>query len=184
MMAHRSSRNAFVTRRLQRLAVRFARARDGATAVEFALIALPFFALLFGIMELGLLFVLSTTLDNATMKVSRTIRTGNSPPPTAQSFKNKVCQELGWLATDCASNLFVDVDTFATFDEIVTPKPIDANGVVKDGDYTPGQTSQIMLVRVFYQWSLIAPLVTQAKQNVAGGKTLITSTTTFRNEPY
>ena len=32
---------------------RFARARRGATAVEFAMVAVPFLALVFGIFELG-----------------------------------------------------------------------------------------------------------------------------------
>ena len=183
MTVEPASSRTFVARRMTRLMGRFARARDGATAVEFALIALPFFALLFGILELGLLFVLSTSLDNATNKVSRTIRTG-SPPASAAAFKQAVCNELGWLATDCTNNLFVDVDAFATFDQIVTPRPIDVNGVVRDGDYTTGQPEQIILVRVYYQWKLIAPLITKAVENVAGGKTLVTSTMTFKTEPY
>jgi len=39
-----------------RLAKRFKKNDDGATAVEFAFVALPFFALLFGIMEPTLLW--------------------------------------------------------------------------------------------------------------------------------
>jgi len=184
MMADRSPHSAFVCRRLARLAARFARDRRGATAVEFSLIALPFFALLFGILELGMLFVLSTSLDNATNTVARTIRTGASPPPSAAKFKEAVCDELGWLASDCPSNLFVDIDAFKTFGEVVTPTPIGAGKIIKDGDYTVGASEEIMLVRVFYQWKLITPLLTKAVDNVAGGKTLVTSTMTFRNEPY
>jgi Flp pilus assembly protein TadG len=176
MMADRISSRAFVGRRVNQLAARFSRERDGAAAVEFALIA--------GVLELGLLFVMSTSLDNATSKVARTIRTGSSPPASAPEFRTRVCNELGWLATDCESNLFVDVDSFATFDQIVTPTPIDVNGVVQDGEYTTGQPEQIILVRVYYQWKLIAPLITKAVENVAGGKTLVTSSMTFRNEPF
>ena len=41
----------------------------------------------------------------------------------------------------------------------------------------------IVLVRVWYQWNLIAPLMNQALVKLPG-KTLISSTATFRNEPY
>ena len=39
---------------------RFARARRGATAIEFSIIALPFCALMFGAIELGMVFMAST----------------------------------------------------------------------------------------------------------------------------
>ena len=60
--------------RLRKRIQRFADARGGAAAVEFALISVPFFLLLFGIIELALVFLLSTTLDNAAVEASRTIR--------------------------------------------------------------------------------------------------------------
>ena len=40
------------------------------------------------------------------------------------------------------------------------------------------------MVRAYYQWPLIAPLMSQALQNLSSGKAVLTSTATFRNEPY
>jgi len=44
----------------------FGRARQGATAVEFAFIAGPLLMLIFGILELALVFMMSTALESAT----------------------------------------------------------------------------------------------------------------------
>ena len=52
---------------------RFAKAQRGATAVEFAIVVVPFMILLFGTMELGMVFLVSTTLQNATDNAARQI---------------------------------------------------------------------------------------------------------------
>ena len=41
----------------------------------------------------------------------------------------------------------------------------------------------IVLVRVYYPWKLYVPLMAGALEKTPG-KTLLTSITTFRNEPY
>ena len=69
---------ATIFARSRRRALRFAGDRRGAAAVEFALIALPFFMLLFGKLELGLLFMASTTIESAADTSGRRIRTGVS----------------------------------------------------------------------------------------------------------
>jgi len=40
------------------------------------------------------------------------------------------------------------------------------------------------VVRSYYQWALFTPMMNQALDTLADGKTLITSAATFRNEPY
>mgnify|MGYP000210904485 CR=1 FL=1 len=48
----------------------------GGEAIEMAIVGAPFIALLFALLELGLVFMVSTTLENATDEASRKIRTG------------------------------------------------------------------------------------------------------------
>ena len=62
--------------RARRFLRRFGSARRGATAVEFAFVALPFLTLLFAVLELGMVFLVSTTLQNAADAAGRQIRTG------------------------------------------------------------------------------------------------------------
>jgi ABC-type transport system substrate-binding protein len=99
---------------------RFAAARRGATAVEFSLIATPFLALMFGVFELGLVFMVSTTLDNATEAASRTIRTGQlqSGGGSAGTFKAAVCDNMTWLGSSCDDKLTIDVRTFPKFADV------------------------------------------------------------------
>lgn len=167
---------------------RFSGSEDGATAVEFAMIALPFFALIFGILELALIFILSTSLDNATATASRTIRTGqlqSGGSATAAAFKTQICNRMGWLTSQCSSNLFVDVRTYAKFNDITLSTPI-TNKTFNAAalTFTPGLPEDIVVVRAYYQWTLFTPLLSRAVERLNGGKTLVTSTVAFRNEPY
>lgn len=81
-------------RRLIHQLKRFARAERGATALEFAIIGTPFLILFFAVIELGLVFMVSITLQNATDAAARKIRTGQFQTGGATSkadFKTQVC---------------------------------------------------------------------------------------------
>lgn len=167
---------------------RFVKAQGGQAAVELALVSTPFFLLLFGIVELGLIFLVSSSLENATAQAARTIRTGsfqNGTAPTSAALKSAICANFDWLPGSCSSNLYLDVRTFTSFSTVTTPQPVQ-NGAFNTSALTcnPGGPGDIVVVRAYYLWPLVAPLMSKALQQVDGGKTLITSTATFRNEPY
>lgn len=174
--------------RLETRLRRFAEAKGGAAAVEFALISIPFFLLLFGIIELALIFLLSTTMDFATEKASRVIRTGElqqSGGGSAATFKQEICANLGWLEGDCTANLAVDVRTYASFAAVSTPQPI-VNNAFDPGalQFSPGVQRSIVVVRAYYRWPFITPMISKAMQQLSDGSMLIMSTHAFRNEPY
>ena len=66
---HNRVRNS-VKARLRRVL----RNEDGATAVEFALIAAPFFFLLFAMLEVAAVFFTGTVLENAVLEAARQLR--------------------------------------------------------------------------------------------------------------
>lgn len=175
------------TSRAKRFLGRFGRALDGSTAVEFGFVALPFLTLLFATMELGLVFMVSTTLQNAADTAARRIRTGELQAGNGDkaAFKTAVCNEMAWLGTGCSTNLTVDVRTFTTFTGATVSDPL-TNGAVDETktQFTPGAAEDIVLVRVYYTWSLITPLLNSGMQNLSNGKRLISATVTFRNEPW
>ena len=166
---------------------RFAAARRGATAVEFSLIATPFLALMFGVFELGLVFMVSTTLDNATEAASRTIRTGQlqSGGGSAGTFKAAVCDNMTWLVSSCDDKLTIDVRTFPKFADVSMTSPV-TDGEIDDAktSFTPGGGEDIVVVRAYYEWTLITPMLNACLANLGGTKRLVYSTVTFRNEPY
>ena len=168
---------------------RFARAQGGAAAVEFALMAVPFFLLLFGIMELALIFLLSTTLDNAAGEVARRIRTGEMQTQggaSASSFKTAICDNLGWIKGDCATHLYVDVRTFDSFQQAGAAQSLLQNEAFDPltFQFNLGQQNSIVLVRAYYKWPFITPLVGKAMGQFKDGSTVVMTAVTFRNEPY
>ncbi len=171
-------------RRLARLAGRFARAERGATAVEFALVAIPFLLLVFAVIELGLVFLVSLTLENAVIDVGRTIRTGEvqTGGGTASTFKTAVCNKMSWIgATRCNGALQIDVRTYSDY---TTSNSTATNATVPTSmNWNPGVAGSIVLVRAYYTWPLITPLLQTGLQS-ANGKRIIYAATAFTNEPY
>ena len=174
-MAHRP-------RRAPSLPVRLAADRRGAAAAEFALIALPFLLLLFALIELGMVSLVSITLENAMFDQTRKIRTGQiqSTTVTADTFKAGMCGEMSWLASRCAADLTVDVRSFTAFgpSQVAFQQAQPATPC-----WDTGGPGSVVLVRAYYSWPLITPLLQTGLQS-ADGKRLITAATAFANEPY
>src|ERR1700687_1379750 len=72
---------------------RLLRREDGAAAVEFALVAAPFLALLFAIMETALVFFAGQYLETVVTDTSRLIMTGQAQTQglTQSQFLTQVC---------------------------------------------------------------------------------------------
>jgi hypothetical protein len=91
---------------------------------------------------------------------------------------------MTWMGSNCAANLQVDVRTFSTFASTDIPNPV-SNGQFQTGSlmFQMGSAGDIVLVRTYYPWTLITPLLDGAVQDLSNGAKLISATTTFRNEP-
>lgn len=165
---------------------RFGRAREGATALEFAIVATPFFLFLMATMEIAYMFFLSVMVDNATLSSARLIRTGEAQigEMTAQDFWDEVCSRISVIAP-CSGHLYLDVQTYNAFDATRSPPPItsgDFDNANLQMDF--GQEGDIVLVRAFYIWDVIFPDLGTGLANLNDGKRLLISTVAFRNEPY
>jgi Flp pilus assembly protein TadG len=165
---------------------RFVRRKDGIAAVEFALVAAPFLALMFAIIETAIIFFASQTLETAVADSARLIMTGQAQSQSFNQvqFKNSVCSRIYGLF-DCQNGMMVDVRTAAAFSSATTTKPLDANGnLVNNFTYSPGGPGEIVVVRLMYQWPVYVSLLGLNLADMAGNKRLIMATAVFRNEPY
>jgi Flp pilus assembly protein TadG len=163
---------------------RFAGQQEGAAAVEFALVAAPFLALLFAIFETALVFFSGQALETAVADASRLIMTGQAQTQgmSQTAFKDAVCARIYGLF-DCQSGVYVDVKTFSSFSNVTMPTPVDSNGNFQNNfSYNPGGPGDIVVVRLFYQWPVYVSLL--GLNNLSGGKRLLVATAAFRNEPY
>jgi Flp pilus assembly protein TadG len=172
---------------LTRFRRRFFRQTGGAVAVEFAMVALPLIMMLFSILEQGMVYIVSSTLEAATYSSARAIRTGQAQTgnATATSFKNDVCAKLSWLGSQCQSNLLIDVRTYSSFTNPGVTPPL-KNGQMDPTQMTwdAGKAGDIVLVRAYYSWPLMLAGWSSGLVRTSDGKAVITATTTFRNEPY
>jgi Flp pilus assembly protein TadG len=185
-------RNA-LRRKIRRLARRasprrFVRRQDGAVAVEFGLILLPFLALMFGIMETALVFFADQTLETAVSESARLVMTGQAQTQALNqtTFKNAVCSRIYGLF-NCQSGVYVDVKTYSSFGSITNTAPLDTNGnlVTNNFVYQPGGPGDIVVVRLYYQWPIYISLMNLNKlANMSNNSRLLVATAAFRNEPY
>ncbi|MEQ8301194.1 MAG: pilus assembly protein [Hyphomonas sp.] len=165
----------------------YAQDRRGAAAVEFAMVAIPFFLLVFGLLEVCLLFIVSTVLEHAVQEASRQIRTGQAQESgfNEQNFRTSVCDKFFGLL-NCDDGLHIDVKAIDNFGAANLTSPIDADGEFDDDgfEYDPGGPNDIVAVRVFYEWNLITPVLTAPLANMADSKYLVQGNAVFRNEPF
>jgi Flp pilus assembly protein TadG len=169
-----------------RAARRFARRQEGTAAVEFGLVAAPFFALIFAILETSIVFFSGQALETAVADSARLIMTGQAQTQNYDqtSFKNAVCAKIFGLF-DCQNGVYVDVKTFTSFGNVTMNNPVDANGnFVNNFGYNPGGPGDIVVVRLFYQWPVYVSMIGFDLSNMSGGKRLLVATAAFRNEPY
>lgn len=167
---------------------RFIRRKDGATAVEFAVVALPFFALLFAILETALVFFAGQVLQTAAADTARLVLTGQAQNKkmTQAEFAEEACARASAMFKCGGENgMLVDVRTYASFADIDNNKPINSK---KELDFTPtyqpGGPGQIVVVRLLYQWPINLSLFGFDLSDLTGEKRLLIGTAAFRNEPF
>lgn len=172
-------------RRSRRLFVGFN--ESGSAAVDFALVLLPFLMVLMAIIESGLVLLASSVLDTATANSARLILTGQAQTSsmTAAQFKSTVCASLT-VMFNCTAKLYVDVESFSSFSAISLPAVTDAYGnlLTSNFNYLPGNPGDIVVVRLIYQWPIIASSLGIGLVTGANNTYTLVSTAAFRNEPY
>ncbi len=179
-------RSILRTRRGQR---DFAQNASGSVAVEFALTAIPFFVLLFAILEASIVFFATATLDQAVNDASRLIRTGQAQTAgtTPAQLTQTICNNVV-LLSDCTNKLKLDVRVFNNFSSVSFPSVLGTDGTIKNDKlaFSMGAAGDIVLVRAFYIWSIWSPFATGLANDSASSSAsrLIQSSAAFRNEPY
>lgn len=163
----------------------FRRHRRGSAAVEFALVAPVFFALLFAIVEVALMFFASQVLETVTQASARYLLTGQAQSGglTQAQFKTYVCSQIPGLF-NCA-DLKISVQSAPSFGSISITSPIDAGcNFIGPQNYCPGNAGDPVFVQLSYQWPVF---VTRLGFNMSCGASnarWLTATAAFQNEPF
>ena len=183
------------------LFARFLRSAGGTTAIEFGLVAVPFFGILFATFDTGLAFFAERNLDASVQNAARQIRTGAVQAAgivkTADFINDYICPTTGSLLNsfiDC-TKLIVDVRTSTTLtgndlsNDFYKPTGTNPN------QFCLGAPHTVTIVRVAYPMPWYLPVISIG--NVAqtvwlvndvpsnpGWKLLLVSASAVRTEPY
>ncbi|HUO01285.1 MAG TPA: TadE/TadG family type IV pilus assembly protein [Rhizomicrobium sp.] len=164
---------------------RFAASAGAATAVEFALVAAPFCALMIAILQTALVFLAQQVLQTATTEAARLVMTGQAQNQnlTASQFQQDVCGFTSALFT-CA-NVYVNVQTFGSFSGMTQMSPLQSGQFNSNlMNYSTGGPGDVVLLQVFYQWPIVLGPLGFNLSNMSGNNRLLIGTAVFRNEPY
>ncbi len=183
-----SAGSAAATRKLLR---RFRRNRRGSAAVEFAMIATPFFALLFAIIETSIVFFAGQVLETGLQDSARLLYTHQAQDTgmTQAQFKTEMCNRVAVLMN--CSLVDVDVKFYAAGAAITITDPIDAGGNYDTSGFTylvpPLNSNATVVVRAFYRWPLyvtgLGYNIANIGRGTANGKRLLAATAAFHVEP-
>src|SRR5215210_7393673 len=114
---------------------RFRRDERGVTAIEFGMVATPFIALLFAIIETALTLWTTQVLDTGITNAARRIYTGQfqqdnaattDPNQLATKFRDEICKNIVALLT--CDKIKIDVRAFDSFPNQNAPPPITPDG--------------------------------------------------------
>jgi len=181
----------------RRVLSRFSRSQNGAAAVEFGFVALPFLMLLWAIFETALMFWTNQVLEEALSQASRSILTGqsrslytsNNAATNAAAFRDAVCAHASLGLIDC-TKLSVDVRSYADFGAASsgTAKndPL-AGGKLDTSSFSYSQpaSGQIVVIRAVLDYKLfLTSWASTSLANIGSGHRGIVASIAFRTEPF
>lgn len=164
------------------------RSREGATAIEFALVVVPFAITAAFIIELAMVYTAGSLMQGAVQDAVRAVRTGQvqviSDPDEAEGFfREQICNHIPIALVDCDSIQF-KVEVLDSFSDANTSVVINENGDLAEDEFETGGSSDVVMVTVLYYHPLLTPIVSQFLSDSPNNTKLMTSVFVFKTEPY
>jgi Flp pilus assembly protein TadG len=177
--------------------------KDGASAIEFALVAMPLAVTLFGIIEVALILFVNVLLEGAVRDSARFGITGYSQGGVSRETTIRHLIKERTVGMVDMTKVTIETLVYQSFSDVGKPEPIsnDANG---NGRFDPGDTfvdvngngewdedmgaagvggpGAVVVYRVSYNWPLLTGLLAPML-GPAGYVPLVVSTA-VRNEPF
>ncbi len=178
-------------------ASRFARDTSGVAALEFGILATPFFLLLLGVISVGMYYFQVSTIETAALQAARAIRTGQlqqgqgaytgltTDADKKAAFRSAFCK-YAVAVPDCLTKSAVIVQSSTQFTSLSTPNCTSGGNIVSNASttFSPGSTSSVVMVTVCYPWAPVAGLPFGKLGTLSDGSFLVQATVAFRTEPY
>jgi Flp pilus assembly protein TadG len=165
---------------------KFTASQRGMAAVEFALVAPIFLAMMLGILQITLIFFAKESLESITESAARGVLTGQvqSNGTTQAQFNTAVCGKITVLFS--CSGMMVDLEPATSLSTVNISEPTltfnSSGNVTNSWVFNPGASGQVMVLRVMYQWPLFTGPLGLSLSNLSNGNLLIMATSVFKNE--
>lgn len=178
------------------------RARDGVTAIEFAVIAPVLLLLMFGIMEFAMIMLMTNVMESATAISSRTGKTGGNTDGLTRDQTILAAVQAKTYGLVDMNQLSISSKSYSQFDQINDPEPWtddNHNGIAEVSEYEDinmngiwdsdmgrpgyGGADDIVVYTISYPWPIATPMLREFLGD-ANGNYVITAHSVVKNEPY
>ncbi len=155
---------------------RFLKGEQGATIVEYALVAPIFILIMCGLFEISAVLFVLVTLDSAVSEISRFGRTGDTISGETQlATARRILIDHTYGLVDTSQVIF-RIQPVLTFSAADT-----SPATVESVDF--GGTSSNVIYTVTYPWTIITPFISTAA--FGGDPTVnLSATAVVKNEPF
>ncbi|MEP1442506.1 MAG: TadE/TadG family type IV pilus assembly protein [Hyphomicrobiales bacterium] len=161
----------------------FAKDDRGSNAVEFALLALPFFGLILGIIQLGIIFLANQSLDSAVDTAAREIRTGQTRSDAVglAAFRTALCDNIS-IVRDCEQVLQVSIQAFDSIEDTTSATLYVDNAPIITTDYETGDGGDVVVINAAVAIPVVGGSLFGAGNGT--GSTRLTTSLVFTNENF
>ena len=159
--------------------------RNGSTAVEFALIGIPFIFMVIGIIEMSLMFTSQSLLEASTAEAAREIRTGAIQQGGGEDAFTEVLCDFAAVLIPCGDIQYqvVSMEDFGEAEDFPDAS-FDEDGNLEDQQFDPGGVSDVVMIRVAYTYPIKTPMMQLMLTNNNDANRIMLSTIVLQTEPY
>jgi Flp pilus assembly protein TadG len=160
--------------------------KEGTTAIEFSLMAIPYFMLTIGILEVSIMYASACLLEGATTAAARLIRTGQvqqaeSADPE-EMFRDAVCDYAEALIA--CDKVIIEVRQMESFDDYDSMgAQYDEDGNMVSQGFDAGGSNDRVLIRVAYRYEMLTPFIGPLLVGPDNSRQFM-STIVLQTEPY
>lgn len=171
---------------LRRFATAWLGEKEGTTAIEFALMIVPYLMLTLSIIELSMMYAAGSLLEGATGSAARMIRTGQLQQTEGEDpeamFRQAICN-YATVLVNC-DDIVIEARPMTSFNDYEEMEPVyDEDGNLVPSGFDAGGSSQRILVRASYRYHMMTPFIGMLLTGPTSSR-LFVSTIVLQVEPY
>ena len=159
---------------------------SGSAAVEFALLIGPLLFLILGILEVSLHYFVGASMDFATNRIARLVKTGQAQELALNTgqLMNEVCQNMINIF-DCTENSYIRIEVLTALNAPPNTLPVDSAGdFVANVSPQFGIGGDYVLVRTYFQFKPLFDIFGALTPSLPNGRHIVVASALFRNEPF